>query len=357
MTHQERNQIPVNTTPRPAPRVVAEAGQCKGSVDYVIEAMRQAKAAGCWATKIQLLQPETIAVADAAIYWYEKRPEIQDQRTNFGTTGCLDYSVVPDLMAAAAEIGIELFASPFDFPAIDAMAKGGMRYIKIASGDLTNEPFVRAAAQAFPTGIIMAVGASTADEIARTLTWIAAEGARPHALLACSLCYPTPLDRAELGRIHTLRQWLGNQWGCEIGYSDHTPGWVSGGLAVAAGATMLEKHYTLDAKDPSVPDNNFALDPTEIAEYVKAANQAHAALGTGSLDPTDIEAPARVGARRTICAARDLPAGHTITAEDLTFLRPADPAGFEPHETDAVIGRTVTADIPANSVVARSGLS
>lgn len=342
-------------TPRPAPRVVAEAGQCKGSVDYVIEAMRTAKAAGCWATKIQLLQPDTIAVENAAIYWHENRPEIQDQRTNFATTGCLDYRVVPDLMAAAADIGIELFASPFDFAAIDAMAEGGMQYIKIASGDLTNKPFVQAAAKAFPDGIILALGASNRDEIVRTLGWIAEAGAQPHALLACSLCYPTPLARAELARIRTVR-YLRSEfgWNCEVGYSDHTPGWVSGGLAVAAGATMLEKHYTLDESDPSVPDNNFALDPTGIAEYVKAANQAHEALGEGSLDPTDIEMPARTGARRSICAARPLRVGQIITAEDLTFLRPADPDGFEPGEADLVIGQAAPVDLPAGAVLPRA---
>lgn len=339
-------------------RVVAEAGQCKGSVDYVIRAMHAAKAAGCWATKIQLLQPETIAVADAAIYWHENRPEIRDQRTNFATTGCLDYGTVPDLMDAASDIGIELFASPFDLPAIEVMAKAGMRYCKIASGDVPNEPFVRAAAQAFPAGIVMALGAASEAEALRAVDWITEECARPHALLACSLCYPTPLDRAELRRIHTLRQLAGEEgWTFEIGYSDHVPGWVSGGLAVAAGATVLEKHYTLDAGDPSVPDNGFALNPGAMTLYVEAAIQAHAALGTGGLDPTDIEAPARVGARRSICAARDLPSGRLLTNDDLTYLRPADPDAFAPHEAGALIDRITTAAIPAGSPIRRYQVS
>lgn len=339
----------------PAPRVVAEAGQCKGSVSYVLEAMETAKLAGCWATKIQLLQPETIAVRDAAIYWDDDRPEITGQRASFATAGCLDYDAVPDLMVEADRIGIELFASPFDFDAIEVMAKAGMRYCKIASGDLTNEPFVRAAAQAFPDGIIMALGAANETEILRTVDWITEEMARPHALLACSLCYPTPFDRAELRRLNTLRRLADEEgWTFEIGYSDHTPGWESGGLAVAAGATVLEKHYTLDARDPSVPDNNFALDPVEIASYVKAANRAHAALGDGALEPTDIEAAARVGARRSICAARDIAAGEQITEADLTFLRPANAAGFEPFDADLVVGKTAGEDIAAGSVVLRS---
>jgi N,N'-diacetyllegionaminate synthase len=337
------------------PRVVAEAGQCKGSPGYAVEAMRTAKAAGCWATKIQLLKPETIAAENAAIYWHENRPEIRDQRTNFGTTGCLDYDAVPDLMDVAGDIGIELFASPFDLDAVEVMAKSGMRYCKIASGDLTNEPLVRAAAQAFPAGIIMALGAADEVEILRAVDWITDECARPAALLACSLCYPTPLDRAELRRIHTLRRLADEEgWTFEIGYSDHTPWWEAAGWAVAAGATVLEKHYTLDTSDSSVPDNNFALDPARMAAYVDNATRAHAALGTGTLDATDIEQPARVGARRTICAARDLPAGHVITVDDLTFLRPADPAGYEPHEVDAVVGRTAPRDIPAGAVLPRS---
>jgi sialic acid synthase SpsE len=341
-------------TDHPAPRVVAEAGQCKGSVDYAIEAMRQAKAAGCWATKIQLLQPDTIARADAAIYWDDTRPEIRDQRTNFATTGCLPYDAVPNLMDAAAEIDIELFASPFDLDAVLAMAKAGMRYCKIASGDVTNESLVRAAAQAFSAGIIMSLGASTEAEILQSVDWITDEYARPHALLACSLCYPTPLHRAELRRIDTLRRLAGEEgWTFELGYSDHTPGWMTAGLAVAAGATVLEKHFTLDATDPTVPDNGFALNPPAMGAYVAEANRAHAALGAGALDPTNIEMPARTGARRSICAARDLPAGHVVTPDDVTFLRPADPDGLDPSMAGAVTGKTLVVDVPAGAVVPR----
>jgi sialic acid synthase SpsE len=345
------------SAPHPAPRVVAEAGQCKGSVAYAIEAMETAQAAGCWATKIQLLRPDTIARADAAIYWTEPRPEIVDQRTDFAATGCLDYDTVPDLMDAAADIGIELFASPFDHTAVETMAKAGMRYCKVASGDLTNRPLVTAAAEAFPEGLILATGAASVDEIARTLDWITFAGARPHAVLACSLCYPTPLDRAELRRIGTLHRWaVDDGWTWEVGYSDHTPGWESGGLAVAAGATLLEKHYTLDNTDPTVPDNGFALNRTGMALYVDAAERAHQALGAGGLDPTDIEMPARTGARRSICAARRIPAGRVVTVDDITFLRPADPDGFAPSAARLVIGREVTADIAPGAVLPRTQL-
>lgn len=337
---------------QPTPRVVAEAGQCKGSVDYAVEAMEKAHAAGCWATKIQLFHAENIARADADIYWEEKREEIKDQRTNFLTTGLLDYGCLEHLMKEADRIGTKLLASPFDFEAIDAMAEAGMHYCKIASGDITNEPFVQYAASKFPTGIILSTGAADANEISDCLHWIRDVGAKPYAVLACTLSYPTPLDGAELGRIRTLREVAYQThatW--EVGYSDHTRGWMSAGLAVAAGASILEKHYTLDQSDKDVADNNFALNPNEMTLYVNGANVAYHLLGTGSLAPTDIEQAARTGARRSICAWCDIPEGELISPHDLTYLRPHDPKGFAPSQTDQVINRIAAQDIAKGELI------
>ena len=335
------------------PKVVAEIGQGKGSVDYITKALVAARDAGCWAGKIQLLQPETIAQPHADLYWEEHRPGIDDQRASFATVGCLDYGLTAALVDIAADVGIELVATPFDLEAVDVMARSGMRWCKIASGDITNRPLAEAAGKAFPDGVILSTGAATATEIEEALTWIGT----PWAVLACTLAYPTDAADAELSRIPQVRRLLAERSpGARVGYSDHTHAPATAGYAVAAGASVLEKHFTLDRADGSVPDNAFAVDPSAMAAYVRAADSAAELLGSGDLQPIAAEGPARVGARRAICAAHDLPTGHRINDEDLVMLRPAVAGAFAPKETHLVTGTTTVRAIGAGCVIERSAV-
>lgn len=332
------------------PKVVAELGQCRGSFDYAVEGLEAAHNAGCWGAKIQLLQPETIAQPAAPVYWTERRPAITDQRANFAATGCLDYGEVKALAEVADEIGIELIATPFDEDAVEAMSGAGLTYCKIASGDITNERLVWLAAQAFPGRLVVSTGASTPAEISRCLVWIdMASQHMPWALLACSLVYPTDDEHAEIGRVRTLREKLLLQQDVLVGYSDHTRGTRSALVAVGAGAQVLEKHFTLDSSDPSVPDNAFALDRQDMAAYVVAAEHTAEMLGSGELTATTAEAPAWAGARRSICAARDLPAGHMVHAEDVIMLRPWRPDAFSGSEMLLVLDRRTSEAIPAGA--------
>jgi N,N'-diacetyllegionaminate synthase len=335
------------------PKIVAEIGQGKGRTDYIGLAMQRARAAGCWGAKIQLLQPERIAQPHAPVYWDERRPENTDQRASFAAVGCLDYGELARIVDRSEAIGIELIATPFDLEAVDVMARAGLRRCKIASGDITNRPLVEAAAKTFPDGVILSTGAADGDEIEQAIDWIG----NPWAVLACTLAYPTAPNEAELARIQTLKDLLGERVATvRVGYSDHTPASSTAGYAVAAGATVLEKHFTLDRADATVPDNAFALDPEAMSEYVRTASTAADLLGSGRLVPTDAEAPARVGARRSVCAAGDLCAGHQISAEDLVMLRPATEGGFQPKDVHRVTGRTTCRLIPAGTPILRSAL-
>lgn len=334
-------------------RVVAEIGQAKGDPQYVRAAAKASAAAGCWGVKLQLLQPEGIAQANAPVYWDETRPDITDQRANFARTGCLPYdpAVLGPLVEEARAEGVELFASPFDRVALGVMQASGMRWCKLASGDITNEELVRAAARAFPGHLIMATGASAAWEIVQAVRWAQDEGADPAYLLACSLVYPSVNRVAEIARVRALRATF---FGSEVGYSDHTFGVNAAPVAVGAGATMLEKHVTLDRDDPDVPDNAFALEPWELARYVEMANAAAEMVGTGVLDPTPAEMAARAGARRSLCAAVDLPAGTVLAESMVTALRPHQPAGFDASERGLVVGCQLTEAVPSGAPILRS---
>jgi N,N'-diacetyllegionaminate synthase len=342
------------------PHVIAEIGQGKGDPAYVVRALEAAKAAGCWAGKIQLLQPETIAQAAAPVYWSEQRQAIDGQRASFATAGCLDYAVVPDLVAAARRIGIELAATPFDTRAVAAMAAAGVGWCKIASGDITNRPLIDAASQAYPGRIILSTGAASLIEVHEALEWItaASRGGAPWAVLACTLAYPTERYDANLGRIGTLKAWRDQQGRkFRVGYSDHLRGSGSGEWAVLAGATVLEKHYTLDPTDRTVPDNAFALDPADMDVYVSLANNGARLLGDGQMMPVGAESPARAGARRVLCAARDLPDGHQLELGDLIPLRPFRSDAFTPGEARHLVGRRLAEPVPAGYPIRLSAVT
>lgn len=337
-------------------RVVAEIGQAKGDISYAYKAVAAAAAAGCWGVKLQLLQPERIAQADASTYWDERRPDIADQRANFARTGCLPYDpeVLIPLVLRAREMGVELFASPFDPDAVHVMLMSGMRWCKIASGDITNEELVRLAAATFPQRLILATGAATAAEIDQAVEWIYHQSGKPPAyLLACSLVYPSPDGVAEIARVATIAHRHYRTVGTGVGYSDHTFGIISAAVAVGAGATMLEKHVTLDASDLDVPDNAFAIEPDDLELYVNMARRAADMMGTGLLMPTGAERLAHVGARRSLCAARDLPAGHVVRAADLVPLRPARPDAFAADLAGRLLGRELAEPVAAGCAIPR----
>lgn len=345
-------------------RVVAEIGQAKGRPAYVADALERVMGTGVWGVKVQLLQPDRIAAPDAAPYWPEARPDIPDQRANFARTGCLPYDahVLSDLWQLGQQLGLELFATPFDERAVDVMRAAGMRWCKLASGDLTNERLVRCAAAAFGGGgLILSTGAATAHEIADAMEWVRSQsGAMPAYVLACSLAYPTPDPAAEIARVTTLSRLLeGSRPGggdTRVGYSDHTHGTTAAAVAVGAGATMLEKHVTLDMTDPDVPDNAFALLPPELGFYVDEARHAATMMGSGRLSPTAEEGPARQGAYRSLYAVRPLAAGHVITRDDFEALRPVVPHGFEADESDRVIGRRLEEPVTAGRAIPRAAV-
>ena len=342
-------------TPRDV-RVVAEIGQAKGDLNYVRAGIKAAAAAGCWGVKLQLLRPERIAQVDAAPYWSEARADITDQRANFERTGCLPYDAdaLAPLVAEARHDGVELFASPFDAEAVTVMLWAGMRWCKIASGDITNEALVRAAAAMFPQRLILATGAATAAEIDQAVEWIYHQSGKPPAyLLACSLVYPSPDDVAEIARVATLAHRHYRTVGTGVGYSDHTHGIISAAVAVGAGATMLEKHVTLDASDLDVPDNAFAIEPDDLELYVGMARRAAGMMGTGLLMATDAERPARAGAFRSLCAAEDLPAGHMLRSADVVALRPYRPDCFEANLRGQLVGRVLDQAVAAGCPILR----
>ncbi|RJP33171.1 MAG: N-acetylneuraminate synthase [Phycisphaerales bacterium] len=237
--------------------------------------------------------------------------------------------------------GIDFLATPFSVEALAAYAAIRPPAVKIASTDIVNHPLLqRAASIGLP--LLVSTGACTFDELERSVRWLADWGALERTvLLHCVSAYPTPIDRANVAAVSGLR----GRFHVLVGYSDHTTSTLTGGWAVACGASVVEKHLTLD-RSAEGPDHAMSLDPAGLREYVAHAREAGRALGDGVPGMSEVEQDVRAVARRSVVAAVDLPAGAVLTAEVLAVKRPG--GGIEPAELDHLIGRRLTAPVAAD---------
>lgn len=302
--------------------LIAEAGQTmEGDVGLAVEMVHAFADAGATGFKVQLLDPEKIATADAESYWRTGPPILQ--RQSFADSGLIPYGAWGPVRAACAQRQIAFVGTPFDHDAVRALVGLDADAIKVASGDITFWPLLHHIRDAGKR-VYFSTGASTPAEIVVASTFFG--NSIEKIPLACTLSYPTPMNRAMLGRIGALRRLdlLGVD---RIGYSDHTESTYTAGHAVLAGATVLEKHVTMRKGSWRVPDHAMALDPVEFSWYCASALSALELLGGDGLRVGEQEQAARVGARRAARWTHDFGAGHTLgSSDDVSVLRP-DPDG------------------------------
>lgn len=295
-----------------------------GQVSDLPTAIRQAEATheiGASVAKWQCFDPKRLAGPDAKRYWGKELGGEEDQRAMFEKLGCLTEEEWRTVARACHDHGVQFMATPFDLEAVDLLERLGVSAYKIASGDLTYKPLIEKVA-ATKKKVYLSTGASTPEEIFDATRWL--EGSDVVAM-ACDLVYPCPtLSSSIEPQMTTLRQMQRRYADVPVwpviglGYSDHTQEVITGAVAVALGATTLEKHVTLD-KERGNPDDLMALSITEAQAYLRAATDAAELLEPSHGDP---QGPAREGARRSAHATRDLGTGHKLTASDVAWLRP-----------------------------------
>ena len=246
----------------------------------------------------------------------------------------------PELAGHAAARGIHFFSSPFDREAVDSLRELGVPAMKVASFEIVDLPLIRHTAAA-GVPVIVSTGMATYGEIEDALGAVAAAGNRHVALLRCASVYPAPAEIMNLRAMATMQA----AFGVPVGLSDHTQGISVSVGAAALGAQLVEKHFTLD-RTMEGPDHPFALEPAELSAMVAGIRQVQSALGSGRLEGPSQEESAEMYtlARRSVIAARDIPAGTVIGEEMLTIKRPG--TGIAPKELALVVGRTARADIP-----------
>ena len=316
--------------------IIAEAGvNHNGDLKMARELVRVAARAGADMVKFQTFVGSKIATAHAP------KAEYQEVTTGTGESqqemiARLELSRADHeaLIAEAHDAGIAFFSTGFDEDSLDMLIELGIDRIKVPSGELTNLPLLRhMASKKLP--VILSTGMATMGEIEDAIR-VFEESGVPRSqitVLHCNTQYPTPMEDVNLPAMASIR----SAFGVDVGYSDHTVGIELAIAAVALGATVIEKHFTLNRDLPG-PDHVASLEPTELADMVRAIRNIELAVsGDGIKRPSPSEAGNRPIARKSIVAARPIRAGEPFSAKNLATKRPG--TGITPMRWDEVIGR------------------
>ncbi len=326
------------------PLVIAEmSGNHNQSIERAFAIIDAAAKAGAHALKIQTYTPDTMTldlreggfvVGDAQSLWKGKSLyELYGQAHT-------PWEWHAALFERARSHGMLAFSTPFDDSAVDFLEQLDVPCYKIASFENTDIPLIRRVA-ATGKPIIMSTGMATVSELELSVKTAREAGCRDLILLKCTSTYPATPANTNLLTIPHMR----DLFGCEIGLSDHTMGVGVSVAAVALGATVIEKHFTLARADGGV-DSAFSLEPAEMASLVTETQRAWEGMGQVSYGPTQAEKSSMIF-RRSLYIAKDVKAGDVLTMENVRAIRPG--FGLAPKHLDAILGRTARTDIKAGT--------
>lgn len=328
-------------------RIIAEAGvNHNGDLALAKQLVDAAAAAGADFVKFQTFKAERLVTRDAAKAEYQKATSGAHE-SQFDMIRRLELSdtMHRELIAHCAARGIAFLSTAFDVESLDLLAGFGLPLVKIPSGEITNLPYLRHVGR-MGLPVVISTGMAVLDEVGEALAVLAAAGTPRErvTVLHCTTEYPTPMAEVNLNAMRTIR----DTFGVSVGYSDHTPGIEVAIAAAALGASVIEKHFTLDRGLPG-PDHQASLEPEELSEMVAAIRNIEAALGDGIKRPTPSELRNRPVARKSIVAARPIAAGEVLTVENLTVKRPG--TGVSPMRWDEILGTTAARDYRADEAI------
>jgi N-acetylneuraminate synthase len=308
------------------------------SFDEAVRLVRAAKDSGADAVKLQTYTADTLTIdCDSEVFRIGKGTIWEGKNLyQLYQEAFTPWEWQPKLKAIADEIGIDLFSTPFDESSVDFLEAMGVPAYKIASFEIVDVGLIRKVAS---TGkpIIMSTGMATLEETSEAIEAARGAGCTKLALLKCTSAYPAPPDEMNLLTIPDMS----TRFGVPVGLSDHTLGITAPVAAVALGACIIEKHFTLSRSVPG-PDSAFSLEPAEFRAMVDAVRTTEAALGRVNYEVTRHEAPSRV-LRRSLFVVCDVKAGETLTVDNVRSIRPGH--GLHPRHLSEVLGRRAARDI------------
>ncbi len=328
--------------------VIAEAGvNHNGSLEQARELVRAAARAGADFVKFQTFRADKLVTRTARQAAYQSRNIGSADDSQYRMLKALELSDEDHrcLMAECERCGIRFLSTAFDPESIAFLEGLGLPLWKVPSGEITNFPYLREIGRSRKP-VILSTGMATLDEVEQALAVLTRFGTPREqiTLLHCTTEYPAPKDQINLRAMQTLRE----RFGLPVGYSDHTEGIEIPVAAVAMGATVIEKHFTLDRNLPG-PDHKASLEPDELAEMVRQIRNVEAALGDGVKSPSAAEKPNIPIARKSIVAARPIARGERFTEENLTAKRPGN--GLSPMLWETVLGQCAVRDFDADEAI------
>lgn len=313
--------------------IIAEAGvNHNGSIEIARKLVDVAAMAGADAVKFQTFKAENLVCRNA------RKADYQMETTDRGESQLdmlkkleLTPEMHEQLIDYCRQKGIMFLSTPFDIDSLHYLIRCGIGIIKIPSGEITNYPFLREIGR---TGkkVIISSGMSTLDEVRDAVKVLVDNGSGGITVLHCNTEYPTPYADVNLRAMLTLKEELG----VDVGYSDHTRGIEVPVAAAALGASVIEKHFTLD-KSMEGPDHKASLEPAELQAMVRAIRNIESALGSGRKEPSKSEKKNIAIARKSIVAKCDIDAGELFTEDNLTAKRPG--TGISPMQWVQVVGQ------------------
>ena len=327
--------------------IIAEAGvNHNGDYELAKQLVIKAKEAGVDYVKFQTAKPELVIskFAEMAEYQKENTGKVESQLEMCKKIH-LKLEDYKPLKAFCEEIGVKFISTPFDLVSIDVLEELDMDFWKIPSGEVTNYPYLVKIAKTHRP-VIMSTGMCEIYEIRDALKILLDNGLtkEPISLLHCNTEYPTPYQDVDLKAMYDLI----NEFGLRTGYSDHTVGIEVPIAAVAMGAEIIEKHFTLDHNMPG-PDHKASLEPNELKQMVTSIRNIEQALGDGKKHVSNSERKNIVIARKSIIASRDIKKGEVFTEENLTVKRPGN--GISPIRWNEIIGKTAKRDFIEDELI------
>jgi len=327
--------------------IIAEAGvNHNGDMEMAKQLVASAAAAGADLVKFQSFVAGKIISADAPKAEYQKHTTGNDE-SQYEMVRKLELSRRDHeiLIEECKRHNIGFFSTAFDVDSFDMLVELGLDQVKIPSGELTNLPLLRHMTR-LGLPVIVSTGMASLGDIEAALEAIIL-GGTPRELvtvLHCTTEYPAPMDEVNLRAMVALQQ----AFGVNVGYSDHTRGIEIPIAAVALGATVIEKHFTLDRTLPG-PDHQASLEPHELKAMVDGIRNVERALGDGIKRPSASELKNRAIARKSLVASRPIRAGETFSADNLTAKRPG--TGISPMRWDDVVGRSARRDFERDELI------
>lgn len=338
---------PLTVSPDHPPVVVAELGvNHDGSPQRALRLLELACEAGADAVKLQVFRAGTLVQGEGLLAAY--------QRDAAGSSAELlrRLELAPEALELVAgharRLGLPLLATPFSLSDVPVCGRLGLSAVKIASPDVVNHLLLESAAT-LGLPMLVSTGAATSEEVDAAVALLEGAGAT-FLLLHCVSAYPAPPEHAHLRFIGELAR----RYGRAVGYSDHVPGTRAGALAVAAGAVLLERHFTDDTTRPG-PDHAASSDPAEFARYVAEVREAWTLMGRGDKRLLPVEEDVRKVSRQSLVLEQPLRAGEPLQKEHLTTRRPG--TGLLPDTYRRWLGRCARRDLPAGTMLTADDLT